>query len=751
MSSLPDELSPDDKELVRALLAAHGFDSLTETQRQAFKERILDGGNHLLVAETGNGKTLCAEAVTKQMLDAGGRVAYLVPSRQLVGAKEEELNTWADSEYDVRPNGYRDADVAVATFDSFYQAMLRDTGDVRSLDLVVLDDFHVIYDQQRGAALEKTIAAVLDRNINIFAMSATVGNPVELADWMNANLVESEQERAIEIEENPIPVDEHEPRKNQVIDVIQANDDHAPFLVFNKSKRTAEARADELAETRFYADGSNRNFYEELRENLEGMEPTRKLRDLAGLMSNGVAYHHAGLPKSIRGWIEECFESGDIGAIFCTPTLAYGFDAPVQSVVVADLKRFNGTTMDYVQTYEYVQWIGRAARPGKGFDKGYAYPLYTDFDEASERFFGDVELERVTSHVDSGDGLRWLILELVEMGWDTSEAIEEFLTETLYWEQLTEERTWERGAAPKRARMRETLRTEADWLVKYGFLREQQTEHRFETTRQGSAAVQFNFGVFRQYSLRGIHDLCGRLEDYETYTALDILHEFAVFTKQYVSTDGGVSAELEDKLLDEDLVPEEDTAVVTGVLAWYWSQGISTSEIEDRTNVDPTSLRMTARQLSRTLEAADVLFDAIQAEKPEWYDDFTLSVEKGVPREDLPIARNVHGVGRATIRRLREQFSEAAKSGDMAFEIESETLVGALAEAIEQVERDDQLGDLLMNVRGVGSARSESLVAFADRQDGDPAVDPLFGQAVAESESGGTTSYSRNASLDDYF
>ncbi|WP_435181510.1 DEAD/DEAH box helicase [Halorussus sp. AFM4] len=105
---------------------------------------MLDGGNHLLVAETGNGKTLCAEAVTKQTLDAGGRVAYLVPSHQLVGAKEDELNEWAEGEYDVRPGGYRDADVAVATFDSFYQAMLRDTGDVRALDLVVLDDFHII-------------------------------------------------------------------------------------------------------------------------------------------------------------------------------------------------------------------------------------------------------------------------------------------------------------------------------------------------------------------------------------------------------------------------------------------------------------------------------------------------------------------------------------------------------------------------------------------------------------------------------
>jgi hypothetical protein len=159
---------------------------------------------------------------------------------------------------------------------------------------------------------------------------------------------------------------------------------------------------------------------------------------------------------------------------------------------------------------------------------------------------------------------------------------------------------------------------------------------------------------------------------------------------------------------------------------------------------------MTARQLSRTLDAASALFDAIQAEQPDWYDDLATSVEKGVRREDLPIARHVHGVGRSTIRGLRESFSEAASSSAMAFDFETETIVGALGEAVEQVERDDQLQAMLTNVSGIGKARSESLLAFAKQQDGDYEVTPLFGDNAAESQSGGTTSYSRNSSLDDF-
>ena len=86
----------------------------------------------------------------------------------------------------------------------------------------------------------------------------------------------------------------------------------------------------------------------------------------------------------------------------------------------------------------------------------------------------------------------------------------------------------------------------------------------------------------------------------------------------------------------------------------------------------------------------------------------------------------------------------------MAFDLESETLVGALGEAIDQVEREDQLQDILRGIDGIGSARSKSLVEFARSQDGDSDSASLFGENAAESKRGGTTSYSRNSSLTDF-
>jgi len=132
-------LSDDDATLLAGVMDAHGFDSLKKTQQLAFQDGVLSPGNHLLVAETGNGKdTLCGGS-HEEDTPRRGRVAYLVPSRQLVRAKAETISTWAREQYDIGywEGAYHNSDVIVATFDSFYRAILNNTGRARNLDLVV--------------------------------------------------------------------------------------------------------------------------------------------------------------------------------------------------------------------------------------------------------------------------------------------------------------------------------------------------------------------------------------------------------------------------------------------------------------------------------------------------------------------------------------------------------------------------------------------------------------------------------------
>jgi len=255
-------LSDDDDNptLLAGVMDAHGFDSLKKTQQLAFQDGVLSPGNHLLVAETGNGKTLCAEAVTKKTLQGGGRVAYLVPATARASESRDDL--------DVGPRAVR-----YRILGGRIPQLRRHRRDLRlvlssdpqqhraspKLRSVVLDDFHEIYGGFRGPEIEKSIGAAMYEGIEVFAMSATVGNPEELASWMDADCTVSPEGRQIEIEERAIDVAGRE-KKEAIVDVLRREEDKAPFLVFNYAKPWTESRAKQVAQTRIFETDSDRDY-----------------------------------------------------------------------------------------------------------------------------------------------------------------------------------------------------------------------------------------------------------------------------------------------------------------------------------------------------------------------------------------------------------------------------------------------------------------------------------------------------------
>jgi helicase len=56
---------------------------------------------------------------------------------------------------------------------------------------VVVDEIHLLNDAGRGPTLEILITMLRQilKKVQIIALSATIGNPKELAEWLNASLV----------------------------------------------------------------------------------------------------------------------------------------------------------------------------------------------------------------------------------------------------------------------------------------------------------------------------------------------------------------------------------------------------------------------------------------------------------------------------------------------------------------------------------------------------------------------------------
>jgi len=62
------------------------------------------------------------------------------------------------------------------------------------LTCVVSDEVHLIDDRNRGPTLEVTLAKLrkLNPRMRVVALSATVGNADEIADWLDAALVDTD-------------------------------------------------------------------------------------------------------------------------------------------------------------------------------------------------------------------------------------------------------------------------------------------------------------------------------------------------------------------------------------------------------------------------------------------------------------------------------------------------------------------------------------------------------------------------------
>ncbi|MFP8890631.1 DEAD/DEAH box helicase [Natrialbaceae archaeon A-CW2] len=739
-----EALDPEDTALVQEIMDVHGFDSLKKTQRLAFENGILSSGNHLLVAETGNGKTLCAEAVTKKSLENGGRVGYLVPSRQLVRDKRETLREWGGDEYRISSgrNAYQSADVVVKTFDSFYRAILRNVGGARNLDLIVLDDFHEIYGSFRGPEIEKSIAAAQYEGIEIFAMSATVGNPDELAEWMDADVTVSPVGRQIEIEEEVSDVRGGE-KKDAVVDAVQAHRNKGPLLVFNYAKSWTESRAEAIADTGVFRNMSDRNFRAELRSKIDG-RLTETLETLAYAMENGVAFHHADLPRDVTNWIEDLYYDGELECLCATTTIAYGFDSPVQTVIVADITR----GPHHVGVWEYVQWIGRAARPGYGYEKGYAYTLTDDPEDTVNRYFEPYrELERVRTHIENDERFRWLVLELIATGWDTPHEIEAFVKEMLYWDQLEELGAWGRVHQSRDERLNARLRETADWLIQNGFISELETDRGFQTTALGEGAVNFSFNTFASATLVAIKAFYEWIEDedHDEVTRLTLLNKATRLFGHSLSARSG-SAELEAKLGEHGIAVDK-YGITTGVFRWYWMLNLDIRDIEEQTGVDAAYISSTARRLSETIEATQYIFDAApNARRPEWFDTVVLRVERGIRHEEVPLVENVQGLGRHRVRKLREYL----RSSDLLAvqNLPEGTLWTRLTGFFAEIESADQFEDILRNVNGIGPATAGNIRAFVEHGE----VNDRYTATVADvdDEIVSSSSGNRRTRLDDF-
>ncbi|PSP17540.1 DEAD/DEAH box helicase, partial [Halobacteriales archaeon QH_10_67_13] len=366
---------------------------------------VLGGEENVVVsAPTASGKTAIAEAAICKTVDAGGTALFLAPLRALTNEKEREWERFEELGYsvyvvtgerDLDPRRAERADVLVMTPEKADSATRKhDSGRyafVRSVDLCVIDEVHLLDSEKRGGVLEVTVSRL--RRLcgpRIVALSATMRNVEDVAAWLDAP---EEATFAFGDDYRPVPLEAgvatYTHGENAFADkyrrLYRALDLAGPHvreggqaLVFVASRQdtvqAAETTRDELA-TRDVPVGARGEF--------DWHTETDALEDdtLRQSVLDGVGFHHAGLSRDDKDRVEEWFREGRLAVLFSTSTLAWGVNLPARCVVIRDTYHHDPLEGEVEMSHlDVLQMLGRAGRPGYD-DRGYAHVI-CDADDA---------------------------------------------------------------------------------------------------------------------------------------------------------------------------------------------------------------------------------------------------------------------------------------------------------------------------------------------------------------------------------
>jgi len=190
-------------------LKLQGYTKLYPPQEDAVKAGVLDGKSVMVSVPTASGKTLIAMLATLSHLSKNkSKVIYLTPLRALASEKFEEFKKLekishsgikvaiSTGDFDSKGHELDDADVVILTNETMDAMMTFQKSWIYEIGLVVSDEIHLIGDSGRGPTLEMILTRLktgyVGKKPQIIALSATISNSSELAEWLGCKLVESE-------------------------------------------------------------------------------------------------------------------------------------------------------------------------------------------------------------------------------------------------------------------------------------------------------------------------------------------------------------------------------------------------------------------------------------------------------------------------------------------------------------------------------------------------------------------------------
>jgi helicase len=374
-------------------VSRRGIKLLNPPQAAAVSHGLLDGESLVVAAPTASGKTLIAEmAIIRCILSKRMKALYVAPMRALVSEKYHEFReqypylriAMSIGDMDSADQWLASNDLILVSTEKLDSLMRHGADWIGRVGCIVFDEVHTLGDPSRGPTLELVITKLASTtSAQLLALSATVGNAGEIAQWLKAGLVQSDY-RPVSLRKGIVfdgkvhyaPPDAKKAGEETLLGTSKAGEGRVvedtlerqkQVLLFYSTRRNAVAGAHRLSQiTERKLTETERQKLQKVADTIEGVleRPTAQCLELSGLVRKGTAFHHAGLLNAQRGIIEEAFKSNIIKAICSTTTLGLGVNMPAHTVLVRDTSRYSGEGgSGSISINEVLQLMGRAGRP----------------------------------------------------------------------------------------------------------------------------------------------------------------------------------------------------------------------------------------------------------------------------------------------------------------------------------------------------------------------------------------------------
>ena len=366
----------------------------------------------LVSAPTGAGKTWIAEQAAKRILENNGKVWYATPLKALTNSIHAGFSKIFGKEKvgiltgDIKEN--TNADIIIGTTEilrnQLYDAMY--TGQNLKSDLIILDEAHFLGDAERGVVWEE-IMIYLPVRIPLLLLSATIGNPDQIAGWLST--IRDKPCKVVENTQRPVPLfplffhpsgtlypllEKTErngnrtrlykkvykfnqsgkrlmlappgklPKFSDILKVL-SHFDLLPAIFFLKSRVECD-RAIKLCDGSLlkHAPEKKQALMERLVQLTADNPHLSAHPQRPYLEETATAAHHSGHLPAWKVVVETLMAEGLLDAMFATSTVAAGVNFPARSVVILNSDRFNGRDFLSLTASEFQQMAGRAGRRG---------------------------------------------------------------------------------------------------------------------------------------------------------------------------------------------------------------------------------------------------------------------------------------------------------------------------------------------------------------------------------------------------